>query len=358
MEESKVLLDVLKVFGLAAFSFFVAFFSTPLLTHYLYKYKLWDKKGEREALVGGTASIIAEKIKERTRAPTPRMGGVLVWGTTTIVAFLFWILAQTYGGTLFIKLNFLSREQTWLPLAALIAASLIGFLDDWLLVWNTGTYRAGGLDLAKRIILVLVIGGIGAWWFYGPLGTDSIIVPFIGEVTLGIFFVPFFMLTMLAVFSSGVIDGIDGLAGGVFGAIIAAYGGIAFFQHQIDLAAFLAVMGGALLAFLWYNIPPARFYMGETGILGLTSMLTVVAFLTKAVAVLPIIAFPLVIETGSVIIQVASKRFRGKKVFLAAPIHHHFEAKGWPHYKVTMRFWIVGVVSALVGMVVHLIGMR
>jgi len=164
------------------------------------------------------------------------------------------------------------------------------------------------------------------------------------------------MLTVLAVFSSGIIDGLDGLAGGVLASVIAAYGGIAFFQQQIDLAAFLGVMGGALLAFLWYNIPPARFYMGETGMLGLTTALTMVAFLTDAVVVFPIIAFPLVLETGSVIIQVVSKKIRGKKVFRAAPLHHHFEAIGWPHYKVTMRFWVVSLVTALVGMVIHLVG--
>jgi phospho-N-acetylmuramoyl-pentapeptide-transferase len=358
MNESLVLLDVLKVFGLSAFSFFVAFFSTPLLTHYLYKYKMWDSRGEREALSGGRASVIGNIIKERSGAHTPRMGGILIWGTTLAVTFIFWLLASIYDSALFTKLNFLSRNQTWLPVAALAAGSLVGFLDDWMLVRHRGGYVGGGLELTKRIAVVIVMGAVGAFWFYGPLQTDSIIVPFVGEIQLGLFFIPLFIFTMLAVFSSGVIDGLDGLAGGVFASIIAAYGGIAYFQRQLDLAAFLAVMGGALLAFLWYNIPPARFYMGETGILGLTSMLTVVAFLTKAVVVLPIIAFPLVIETGSVIIQVASKKFRGKKVFLAAPIHHHFEAKGWPHYKVTMRFWVVGLVSALVGLVIHIVGMK
>lgn len=358
MYETSLLLDVLKVFGLSVFAFFVALFATPILTHYLYKYEFWDKKGERDALGGGKASVIAEAIKQRTQNPTPRMGGILVWGTTLFVTTLFWLLSEISSNSILTKLNFLSREQTWLPLAALIAGSLIGFVDDWLLVHSTGKYKAGGLELIKRVVLVIIVGGIGAWWFYIPLETNSIMVPFVGSVYLGIFFIPFFILTMLAVFSSGVIDGLDGLAGGVFGSIIAAYGGIAFFQHQLDLAAFLGVIGGSLLAFLWYNIPPARFYMSETGILGLTCMITVVAFLTKAVAVLPIIAFPLVLETGSVIIQVTSKKLRGKKVFIAAPIHHHFEAKGWPHYKVTMRFWIISVVMALVGMVTHLIGLR
>jgi len=160
----------------------------------------------------------------------------------------------------------------------------------------------------------------------------------------------------LATFSGGVIDGIDGLSGGVFASIFAAYGGIAFFRGQIDLAAFCAVIAGAILAFLWFNIPPARFYMSETGTMGLTVALTTVAFLTDSVAVLPIIGFLLVVESASVIIQFASKRWRGKKVFLVAPVHHHFEAIGWPGYKVTMRFWVISVVFAIVGIVAALIG--
>ncbi|MEK9166602.1 MAG: phospho-N-acetylmuramoyl-pentapeptide-transferase, partial [Patescibacteria group bacterium] len=153
-----------------------------------------------------------------------------------------------------------------------------------------------------------------------------------------------------------VIDGLDGLAGGVMASIFAAYSGIAFFQNQIDLAAFSAVVAGAIAAFLWFNIPPARFYMGETGIMGLTTSLTVIAFLTDAVAVLPIIALPLVLDAGSVVLQLLSKRFFGKKIFLVAPLHHHFEAKGWPAYKVTMRAWVLSVVAAIVGMVVTLLG--
>jgi len=161
---------------------------------------------------------------------------------------------------------------------------------------------------------------------------------------------------MIAVFSGGVIDGIDGLSGGIFASIFAAYAGIAFFQNQMDLAAFCAVITGAILAFLWFNIPPARFYMGETGILGLTTALTVTAFLTNTVLVLPIIAFPLVMAAGSDIIQIFSKKILKRKVFLIAPIHHHFEAKGWPSYKVTMRFWIIGVVFSIIGMVIVLVG--
>ena len=135
-----------------------------------------------------------------------------------------------------------------------------------------------------------------------------------------------------------------------------AYAGITFFQNQIDIAAFSAVIAGGILAFLWFNIPPARFYMSETGMLGLTTTLTVIAFLSQEVFVLPIIAFPLFAASASDIIQVFSKKFRGgKKVFLIAPIHHHFEALGWPPYKVTMRFWVIGGVMAILGMVLALI---
>lgn len=162
---------------------------------------------------------------------------------------------------------------------------------------------------------------------------------------------------MLALFSGSVIDGIDGLSGGIMSAIFTAYAGIAFFQNQIDLAAFCMVIVGGILAFLWFNIPPARFYMTETGILGLTTTLAVVAFLTNSVIVLPIIALPLFVASGSVIIQQLSKKFRnGKKVFLVAPIHHHFEAIGWPAYKVTMRFWVVSMICAALGMIIALIG--
>ena len=161
---------------------------------------------------------------------------------------------------------------------------------------------------------------------------------------------------MLATYSGSVIDGIDGLAGGVFASMFAAFAGIAFFQNQIDVAAFAAAMTGSLLAFLWYNIPPARFWMGETGIIGLTTTLTVIAFFTDSVLILPIIAFPLVLASASDIIQITSRKIWGKKVFRLAPIQHHFEAMGWPSYKVTMRFWVVSTVCAIIGMALALVG--
>jgi len=210
--------------------------------------------------------------------------------------------------------------------------------------------------------MVALIGLIGGLWFYYKLGWDSIHIPLIFnfplgiEWTIGVWIIPLFILVMIASWSGGVVDGLDGLSGGVFASIFGAFLIIAFSQGKVELAAFCAVILGTLFAFLWYNIPPARFYMGETGILGLTSTMAVVAFLTDSVAVLPIIAGPLVIEVGSIILQLFSKKFRHKKIWLSTPIHHHFEAKGWPSYKVTMRFWIISMVFAILGVAIRLLG--
>jgi phospho-N-acetylmuramoyl-pentapeptide-transferase len=361
-------LSVIKIAMLATASFVLAFFLTPLLTAILYKYKLWRKTVRTAALGGGELPVFT-KFHSAGEIQTPRFGGILIWIVPPTIAFVFFLLAATQIPWLE-KFNFLSRGQTWLPLATLIAASAVGFLDDILQVvsaptkgflkplWNTfGRYVAGGLHLKYRLALVSVIGLTGALWFFYKLGWSTIHIPGNGELFIGIFYIPLFVIIMLLMYSGGVIDGIDGLSGGVLAPIFAAFGIIAFAQAQIDLAAFCFVVAGAILAFLWFNIPPARFYMGETGMMGLTASLTVVAFLTDSVLVLPIIAILLIATTASVIIQLLSKKFRnGKKVFLAAPIHHHFEAKGWPPYKVTMRFWVIGVVAAIAGVAIRLLG--
>ena len=348
------IISVLKVFIPSTIAFFLGIAITPFLTHYLYKYKLWKKEPRRLALGGGGTPLFNKLHRER-EVGVPRMGGTVIWVSAALTIFGFWILLQFFPSPTSEKLNFLSRNQTWLPLFTLLSASVVGLIDDFLVVFKKGGYIAGGLSLRTRIFIVLLIGAIGGWWFFVKLGVSAVAVPFVGEISIGILFVPFFMLVMLALFSGGIIDGIDGLAGGVMATIFAAYAGIAFFQNQIDLAVFCAVVVGGLLAFLWFNIPPARFYMSETGILGLTTTLTVVAFLTNAVVVLPIIAFPLFAAPASNIIQLFSKRLWGRKVFLIAPIHHHFEALGWPPYKVTMRFWILSAVFAVLGMSIALI---
>jgi phospho-N-acetylmuramoyl-pentapeptide-transferase len=338
--------DVTKMFTLGALSFVLAVFLTPALTHFLYKYKLWRKE-VRTKSIDGKELVYFKKFHSEKEVNVPRFGGLLIWVSVTILA----VIMAFFG-----KLSFLSRSQTWLPLFALISASIVGLSDDILQVFGKGKYIAGGLRLKWRLILVALIGLIGAWWFYYKLGYSTIHIPVDGDFFIGAWYIPFFILVMLAVYSGGVVDGLDGLGGGVFGVMFSAFAGIALFNGQVDLATFCLAITGAILAFLWFNIPPARFYMGETGTLGLCCALTVVAFLTDSVLVLPIIGFILVLESGSVILQLVWKKIFKKKLFLAAPLHHHFEALGWPHYKITMRFWVVSVVAALIGLAVRLLG--
>lgn len=347
-------IDVIKIFVLGAMSFVLAFWLTPILTHFLYKYKLW-RKDVRTKSIDNKELVYFKQFHSEKEIHVPRFGGLLIWVSILILAIVFFLLSKT-DIWWFKKLNFLSRSQTWLPIFALVAASLVGLLDDVLQVFGKGKYIGGGLKLKYRLVLVALIGLIGAWWFYYKLGYSTIHIPGNGDIFFGLWYIPLFILVMLATYSGGVIDGLDGLAGGAFATMFAAFGGIALFQGQVDLAAFCIIIAGAILAFLWFNIPPARFYMGETGVLGLCCALTVVAFLTDSVLVLPIIGFLLVIESGSVILQLLSKKIRGKKLFLAAPIHHHFEAMGWPHYKITMRFWVIGIVMAIIGVAIRLLG--
>jgi len=361
-------INVIKVFGIGVLAFLIGFLLAPSLANFLYKHKLWKKKSKERAIDGGRLEYF-QKLHSDDEVKTPRLGGLLIWVTVSFLIFLFFFLSQIYNLFWIEKFNFLSRDQTWLPLFTLIAASLVGLTDDLLQVLSfskkeniKGFYKkirnniGEGLSLRYRLLLVTIIGSIGAWWFYFRLEQSFIHIPFFGEVFLGAFYIPIFIIVMIAIYSGGVIDGIDGLSAGVFASIFTAYTAIALFQGQINLAAFCLAVVGSILAFMWFNIPPARFYMGETGIVGLTATLTVVAFLTNAVIVLPIIAILLVITSASVIIQLLSKKYFKKKVFLAAPIHHHFEAKGWPHYKVTMRFWVISVVAAIFGVVIHLLG--
>lgn len=355
-------INAIKILALGTFGFVLAFIFYPSLIDFLHKRQLWRKEVRKKALGGGEIPVF-QKFHTDGETRVPRFGGLLIWIIPLSLAVLFSVLSRT-DFWFFQKLNFLSRSQTWLPLFALVAASLVGLLDDFLQTQKlpagilSGKISFGdGLKVRHRLILMGLIGLAGAWWFYDKLGWSALHIPGAGDLEIGVLYIPLFILVMLAVYSGGVIDGLDGLAGGAFAFIFAAFAGIALFNGQIDIAAFSAVMLGALLAFLWFNIPPAKFYMGETGMMGLCATVTVIAFLTDSVLVLPIIGFLLVLEASSVILQLGSKKLRqGKKLFLAAPIHLHLEAKGWPYYQITMRFWIIGMIAAIVGLAIRLLG--
>lgn len=348
-------ITIIKVLAPTTIAFVVGILITPLITHYLYHFKMWKKKAGKGAGYGGGETPIFDKLHNMRDTNTPRMGGIVIWASVLLTIMLLWALQFIFDNHLLGTLNFLSRSQTWLPLCALLIGAGVGFVDDLLVVRGTGTHFAGGLPLSQRLIVVGITAIFTAWWFYEKLEVHTVTLIGYGPVDLGVFFIPFFVLVAIAIYASSVIDGIDGLSGGTFMFIFTAYTGIAMYQNQIDLAAYCATVVGGILAFLWFNIPPARFYMTETGIMALTMSLTIVAFMTdslgggEGVSVLPIIGILLVLTVASDIVQLLSKKIFGKKIFLIAPLHHHFEAIGWPAEKVTMRYWVLGFVFAVLG---------
>jgi len=294
---------------------------------------------------------------EKEELKTPRVGGIIIWVSVVLTTLGFFIFSLFFPSSFSSKINFLSRNQTLIPFFTLIFGSVLGLWDDLIQIYGKGKFaRDDKVWRRWKVCIITFISLLIGFWFYYKLGMISIHIPFGGDIFLGVLIIPFFILVALATFSGGVIDGIDGLSGGVLAAIFGAYSAIAFANNQIDIAAFSATITGATLAFLWFNIPPARFYMGETGMMGLTITLATLAFLTNSVLILPLVALLLVASSLSVILQILSKKFRkGKKIFRVAPLHHHFEAEGWPSYKVTMRFWILSVIFAILGIILAII---
>lgn len=338
---------VIRIFALMTLAFSLAMVWTPLLTHFLYRHRL-GKQIRRQA-----ETPIYSALHEHKRG-TPTMGGLLVWVTALVITVGLAAAARLTEAPLLDRLNFLSRAQTYLPLGALVAAALIGLVDD---LYSTRLSQTGvGLRARHRLLISLGIALVGAWWFTVKLDWTTIHLPFIGSFDIGGWYVPIFVFVIVATSHSvNIADGLDGLAGGILLPAFMAFTAIAFAQGRYDLATFCAVVIGALLAFLWFNIPPARFFMGDTGAMGLGTLLGVVAMLTNSVFLLPVIGGLLVLESLSVIIQYTAKRLFHRKVFRSAPIHHHFEAKGWPESKVVMRFWLMAGVFAVIGVVLAFI---
>ncbi len=351
-----MMINVLKVIVPSVLTFFIGVLITPFFTDIFYKYKMW-KKCARTDTGDITTDDFAKVHNTKGELSTPRVGGIIIWVSVLLTVLVIYLLSKIFPTELTEKLNFFSRSQTFVPIGALILASLVGLADDFIQIFGGGAYAKDSIKNRKIKITMICAIGLGiAWWFYFKLQATLIHIPFWHDVNLGVWFIPVFVVVMLAVFSTSVIDGIDGLSGGVMCTIFTAYAVIAFVHHQVDISALCAVIAGGTLAFLWFNIPPARFYMGETGMLGLCVTLSVIAFLTNSVLLLIVIAFPLVITSLSVIIQMVSyKYFHKHRVFRLAPLHHHFEAIGWSREKIVMRYWIISVVFAIIGVILALV---
>lgn len=351
--------NVLKVLVTGILAFILAFSITPFWTNFLYKKKIGIKIKEKS--VSGEKLTYVSKM-HADKSGTPTMGGFVVWISVFILVFsshyIFPWLANVFDSEFIARLDFFSRSQVWLPLFALVSAGILGLFDDVMSVRGWGSNKGGGMRFAMRFWWLFVIAFLGAWWFYYKLGWDQFHIPAMGDFSIGLWYIPLFIFVILfTAISSNETDGLDGLNGGILFMAFSSFAVITFMQNKVDLSSFCSAVSGALLAFLWFNIYPARFFMGDTGAMSLGTTLGVVAMLSNSVIVLFVLVFVYVLESSSVAIQLTSKKFFEKKVFLAAPIHHHFEAKGWPEPKVTMRAWIFTILMSIIGMIIGILGM-
>jgi phospho-N-acetylmuramoyl-pentapeptide-transferase len=331
--------ELARVFSLGVGAFLLAMLLTPVYTLLAYRHKFW-KKQRTTSTTGEKLEFFNKLHADKFKRNIPTMAGMIFVIAIAVVTLVF-------------NLN---RGQTWLPLAALIGGAFVGLLDDIINIRGNGGGVAG-LRSSLKLTMIIAIGLVLGWFFFAKLGATSVYIPFLGNWVLGWVIVPLFAFVVVSTSNAvNISDGLDGLAGGLLTISYCAFGVIALLQTQLLLAGFCFTVVGALLSYLWFNIYPARFFMGDTGSFAVGTSLGVIAMLTNTLFLLPIIGIVFVVEAGSSLIQITSKRFFGRKVFISAPIHQHLEANGWPETKVTMRFWVIGAVAAFIGILLALAG--
>ena len=323
------------IFAIAGFV--LAMILTPVYTHFAYKYKFW-KKQKSAAVTGEKLKIVSKLHAKKIARNIPTMAGII---GVVVVVLITW----------FFNLN---RAETWLPLAGLVGGAAIGLIDDILNVWGSNRKDAG-LRAPVKFAMIITVGLVLGWFFHSKLGFTSVMIPFVGDIDIKWAMIPLFAFAIVATSNAvNISDGLDGLAGGLLAAAYGSFGVIAIIQGQYHLATFCFTVIGALMAYIWFNVFPARFFMGDVGSFAWGTSLGVIAMLTNSLLILPVIGFVFVIEAGSSAIQIFSKKFFGRKIFIAAPFHHHLEAKGWEETKITMRFWVAAMALAFVGIVLAL----
>ena len=324
---------------LSVVAFFLAMLLTPFYTYLAYRYRFW-KKQRTASTTGEKLAIFTKLHADKFKRKIPTMAGSI--GVIAILVVTF-------------TLN-LDRAQTWLPLAALVGGGVVGLIDDIINIRGQGLGVAG-LRSSLKFLMITSLAAVLGWFFYVKLGYDAVHIPFLGDLALGWLIIPLFVVAVVSTSNAvNISDGLDGLSGGLLMSSYGAFGVIALLQGQVLLSGFCFTVIGVLLSYVWFNIYPARFFMGDVGSFAYGTALGVVAMLTNTLFLLPIIGALFVVEAGSSLIQITSKRLFHKKVFLSAPIHHHLEASGWPEVKVTMRFWIIANVTAVMGVVLAIVG--
>lgn len=358
LELSLSSLSIFKMLWPSVTAFFFGIFITPFISKILYKYKFWKKKNIKTTIDGKEASITASILNDGKRE-TPRLGGIIIVFSVLFSAIIYSILPFIFPySNIVSKLVFISRSQTWVPLTIFVFASIIGLIDD---LASTGTLNIknklgeAGMPLRFRLLFVILFAILAGSWFYFKLGFDYIHIPFAFNLHIGIYIILFFIIMFLSTYGASNIDGLDGLSGGLFAITFSSYAVIALINNQIDIATLCLVITGGILAFLWFNIPPARFYLSEVGYMPLSILLATIAIMTNAAFILIIIAMPFVITEATTILQLLSKKFRKKKIFPVTPIHNTFVYIGWSKEKVVMRYWIFSAIFALLGIALYII---
>ncbi|MGL5830895.1 MAG: phospho-N-acetylmuramoyl-pentapeptide-transferase [Candidatus Altimarinota bacterium] len=347
IESIDSLRNLALIFGSQIIAFLISVSLAPSFIKLLHKYKIG--KQLRDKASTGEEAIVFKELHAK-KAGTPTMGGVLIWGTTIIVILLSG-LSEWLG---FTQNSLFNRQETLLPIFTLIVAAILGAVDDYFNLKGVG--KSKGINVRPKFLLLTFLAALGAYWFYFRLGYQSVHIPLVGDFNIGLWYLPLFVFIITATSNAvNITDGLDGLAGGLLIMAFMAFALIAYIKGLFILSAFCAVIAGALIGFLWFNVMPAKFYMGDTGAIALGSTLGVIAMMTDSVFVLPLIGFIFVIETLSVIIQITSKKLLKRKVFLIAPLHHHFEKLGWHEATVVMRFWIIGGFIATFGLILGVI---
>jgi phospho-N-acetylmuramoyl-pentapeptide-transferase len=347
-------INTIKILLATIATFTLAFSLAPGYIRFLNRNKMCKQRHVEKAL-DGTDATETKKIHGEDYKSVPRLGGVVIWFSVFVVAGLFWLLGEYIP--FLNKIDFVSRNQTWLIIFGMVTTGILGALDD---ISSCGKYVLGigdkGLSFKWRIFIVFLLSLFVAYWFYAKLGFVEVFIPFFGLLNIGFLVVPLIVLAVVVMSAVSVIDGIDGLSGGLFAIAFASFGIIAIAQDQINIAAFCFAIVGSCTAFLWYNIMPAKFYNSETGLLSLSTTLTLIAILTNQIFVLPIIALPLLSAPISAFLQILSKKVLGKKIFIVAPMHHHFQASGMASHTVVMRYWLVAIMCAYFGVIIALAG--
>ncbi len=331
--------ELFKITLLGMVAFLSSMALTPLYTFLAYKYRFW--KRQRDTATTGEVLAVFTKLHAKKFARNiPTMAGTIIIASVTIV-------------TCWLNLD---RQQTWLPLAALLGGAAVGLIDDIINIRGKA-FGVAGLRSSIKFLMITGVAAIGAWFFYAKLGVSTVHIPFYGDLSIGWLIIPLFVLAVVSTGNAvNISDGLDGLAGGLLASAYGFFAAIALLQGNFGIAGFCFTIMGALLSYIWFNIYPARFFMGDVGSFALGTALGVVAMLTNSIFLLPLIGFVFVAEAGSSLVQILSKKLFKRKIFISAPVHHHLEAIGWPETKVTMRFWVIGNVVGLLGLMVALAG--